>query len=213
MFRLILILGLAFQIPGAVVIDRIAVVVGKHAIKASDIDRDLRVTDFLNRAPLDLSADAKRKSADRLIDQSIIRGEIVNGSYRRASDADVDAMLNQIRRERYADSAARMRQELARYGISEEELREQLLWQLTVLRFIDERFRPAVLVTDQDGRAYYDRHLTELKRLYPRDNSFTALEPKIRNLLEDEEINKQFDDWLDEARKGEHIEYRQEAFG
>jgi len=45
---------------GAVIIDRIAVVVDKHVIKTSDIERDLRSTQFLNRDRLDLSADAKR---------------------------------------------------------------------------------------------------------------------------------------------------------
>ena len=213
MRRAILILGLAFQMQAAVVIDRIAVVVGKHAIKASDIDRDLRVTEFQNRTPLDLSAAAKRKSAERLIDQSVIRDEIATGGYDRASNAEAEAMLGQIRRERYDGSAVRMRQELARYSLSEQNLREELLWQLTVLRFIDERFISAVLVADQDIRDYYNQHLTQLKREYPRDYSFTALESKIRSILQGEEVNKQFEAWLEEARKNQRIEYKQEAFG
>jgi hypothetical protein len=213
MRRVILILGLAFQLQAAVVIDRIAVVVGKHVIKASDVDRDLRVTEFQNRTPLDLSAAAKRKSAERLIDQSVIRDEIATGGYDRAGDAEAEAMLGQIRRERYAGSPVRMRQELGRYGLSEQDLREELLWQLTVLRFIDERFSPAVLVADQDVRDYYNQHLTQLKREYPRDYSFTALESKIRGVLQGQEVNKQFEAWLDEARKNQRIEYKQEAFG
>jgi hypothetical protein len=213
MRRAILILGLAFQMQAAVVIDRIAVVVGKHVIKASDIDRDLRVTEFQNRTPLDLSAAAKRKSAERLIDQSLIRDEIATGGYDRATDTEAEAMLGQIRRERYAGSAVRMRQDLARYGLSEQDLRGELLWQLTVLRFIDERFIPAVLVVDQDVQDYYTRHLTQLKREYPRDYSFTALESKIRSVLQGQEVNKQFEAWLAEARKNQRIEYKQEAFG
>jgi len=209
----ILILGLAFQIHAAVVIDRIAVVVGKHVIKASDIDRDLRITEFQNRTPLDLSPSAKRKSAERLINQAVIRDEIATGGYGRAGDAETEAMLGQIRRERYANSAARMRQELARYGLTEDELREELLWQLTVLRFIDERFSPAVLVVDRDVRDYYDQHLAQLKREYPRDYSFAALESKIRTVLQGQEVNKQFEAWLDEARRNQRIEYKQEAFG
>lgn len=213
MKRLILILSLAFQLPGAVVIDRIAVIVGKHAIKLSDIDRDLRLTEFLNHSPLDLSAATKRKSAERLIDQSIIRDEIATGGYDRASDADAATMLAQILHDRYAGSGARLRDALTRYGLTEDDLREELLWQLTVLKFIDERFRPAVLITDRDIRTYYDQHLAELKRQYPRDNSFTSLEPKIRSLLQGQEVNKQFEAWLDESRMSRHIQYLQEAFG
>ena len=47
---------------------------------------------------------------------------------------------------------------MKRYGLTEPKLREQLLWQLTVLQFIDERFRGGVVVTDDDVRDYYDEH-------------------------------------------------------
>jgi hypothetical protein len=86
-----------------------------------------------------------------------------------------------------------------------------LLWQLTVLKFIDERLRPGVTVADQDVRTYYGQHLAELKKEYPRDNSFAALESNIRTLLQNQEVDKQFDAWLDDARKSQRIEYREEA--
>ena len=70
---------LAFQTPRAIVLDRIAVVVGKVAIKSSDIERDIRVTAFLNHEPLVFTPDARKKAADRLIDQQIIRQEIATG--------------------------------------------------------------------------------------------------------------------------------------
>jgi hypothetical protein len=191
---------------GAVVIDRIAAVVGKHAIKVSDLDRDLRVTDFLNGQPLVESADAKRKSADRLIDQQIIRDELATGGYARATDADANAMLAQIRQNRYGGSEARLRQALASYGLNEDALREQLVWQLTVLKFIDERFRAGVLVTDDEVRGYYDQH-PDLRKA-----SFESVAPKIRSTLQGEQVNKQFDEWLTEARKQLRVEFRQAAF-
>jgi len=140
--------------------------VGKRVIKSSDIGRDLRVTTFLNREQLSFNADARRKAADRLIEQTILRGEITSGGYRGASEDDADAMLDKLRQERFAGSDTRLRTAVARYGLTEEELRAQLLWQLTVLRFIDERFRNGVIVTDQDVRSYYDQHLADLKREY-----------------------------------------------
>jgi DNA-binding transcriptional ArsR family regulator len=208
-----LIVSLTYLAQGPVVVDRIAVIAGKHVIKASDIERDLRVTEFLNREPLSITADRKRKAADRLIDQAIIRDEISTGEYHRAADADAKGMLEQIRKDRFGGSEARFRQALAPYGLSEEQLQEYLLWQLTVLRFIDERFRPAVLVTDDDVRSYYDQHLTELKREYPSDSSFATLEPKIRTSLEGQKVNEEFESWLDGARKRQRIEYIQGALG
>jgi peptidyl-prolyl cis-trans isomerase SurA len=202
---------LAFDAPGGTVIDRIAIVVGKRAIKASDIDRDIRLTAFLNREPLAFDANTRKQASDRLIDQQIIRKEVATGEYPRASDADAAAMLNQIRASRFGGSEARLSAELNRYGISPSELQEHLLWQLTVLRFIDERFRPGVQVTDEEIRKYYDDHLAALRRQYPKDSSFESLEPKIRDLLEGQEINKQFGAWLDDARGRTFIEFHEQS--
>ena len=93
---------LLWSLPAAsVVIDRIAVIVDKLAIKSSDIDRDLRVTAFLNREPLNLSVDGKRKAAERLIEQTVIREEMEKGGYSRSSTGDVDGMINRILGERF----------------------------------------------------------------------------------------------------------------
>ena len=212
MHRLLSIPLLAAALYGAVVLDRMAVVVGKHVIKESDIDRDLRVTDFLNGAALSFSPDARRQAAERLIDQEIIHQEIATGEYKRPADSEAAALDRQLVRDRFGGSEARLRAALTRYGLTEEQLREQLLWQLTVLRFIDQRFRVGVLVTDEEVRAYYDQHLAELRRQYPGESSFATLAPKIRTSLEGEHVNQNFEEWLKEARMRYRIEYKQGAF-
>ncbi len=212
MRRLILFFGVLSAVQAAVVIDRIAVVVGKHAIKTSDIDRDLRVTEFLNRTPLDPSSTAKRQSANRLVDQAIIRDAIASGGYNRATDKDADNMLAEIRRDRYNGSDTRFREALMRYGLSEDDLCSELLWQLTVLRFIDERFRPGVMVTDTQVRAYYEQHLAQFRREHPANYTFPAVEKEVRSIVEGEAVNKMFDGWLDQARKEQNVEYKEEAF-
>ena len=199
-------------LDGAIVIDRIAVVVGKQAIKASDVDRDLRVTAFLNSQPIDLSAAARRKSADRLVDQQIIRQDLSGQGYSRPSDADVNQMLQQITNDRFHGSAAQLQAALSRYGLSKEVLRAQLLWQLTVLRFIDQRFRPGILVTDDEVRSYYDQHLNDLRRAYPKDSTLETLSPQIRTSLEGQRIDQEFETWLEQSRKRNRIEYKTAAF-
>jgi hypothetical protein len=196
---------MVWVVDSKTVIDRIAVVVSKHVIKASEIDLDLRVTAFLNREPLRIDGAAKKASAERLIDQQIIRTELASGGYSRASDADVNAMLGQIRKT-YGNSESRLRQALREYGLTEEQLRAQLLWQLTVLSFIEQRFRPGVLVTDEEVRGYYDQHRAQFK------GDFESSAAQIRSILEGEQINRQFEQWLTEARKRNTIEYREEAF-
>jgi len=194
-----------------VVLDRIAVIVGKHAIKTSDIDVDLRRTAFLNLEPVRTDPNDKLRSAERLIDQEIIRQEIISGGFRRPAEDQAAGVEGQLTRDRFACSEARLRAELARYGLSENDLREQLLWQLTVLSFIDQRFQAGAVVPDEDVRSYYDRHLAELRRQYPQANSYAALEPQIRKLIEGERVNESFNQWLNQARNRYRIEYKQEA--
>jgi hypothetical protein len=213
MWRIVFVLTfIATTLGGAVVIDRIGVIVGNHVIKSSDIERDLRLTDFLNHEPLSLSSDARRKAAERLIDQQIIRNEIWTGGYARATDAEADALRKQIERDRFAGSATRARAELARYGLDEDQLKAQLLWQLTVLRFIEQKFQPAVSVSDEDLRAYYKEHFAELRRRHPKDSSFSAVQDEIRASVEGDKVNQGFETWLAQARQRNRIEYREGAF-
>jgi hypothetical protein len=206
------VIGSSAMLPGAVILDRIAVIAGTHVIKASDIDRDIRLTDFLNRAPLDFSPATKRASAERLITQQIIRDEIVSGGYRRPPESEAAELEAEFHRDRFGGSEQKVREALQRYKLTERELREQLLWQITVLQFIDERFRGGVVVTDEDVRGYYDQHIAELRREYPKDSSFETLAAKIRTTLEGERVNQAFNDWLDQARKSERVEFKQGVF-
>jgi hypothetical protein len=197
---------------GAVVVDRIAVIVGKHVIKLSDIEHDLRLTQFLNSEPLNLSGDGKRKQAERAIDQQLIRTELDSGGYSRATDSQAEALLHQIIQERYGGSESKMRAALRRYGVTEEELRAQLVWQLTVLDFIQQRFRPEVAVSDDQVRAYYDQHIAEFRREHPDDSSYETLEPEVRDALEGEPVTKEFENWLGQQRQQTKIQFRQGAF-
>jgi hypothetical protein len=199
-------------LSGAVVLDRIAVIAGTHVIKASDIDRDIRLTEFLNREALKINSTARHEAAERLITQDIIRQEIITGAYLRPPEGEGVALEVQLRRDRFGNSSQRMHDELQKYGLTEGELRDRLLWQTTVLQFINERFRAGVVVTDDDIRNYYEQHAAELRKQQPNGSALEALASKIKEVLEGERINQSFNEWLDQTRQGYRVEYKQEAF-
>jgi parvulin-like peptidyl-prolyl isomerase len=188
----------------AVIIDRIAVIVGNSVVKDSDIDREIRVTNFLNGEPLDLSAAARKKAASRLIDQVFIRREIRIGDYPPATFQETDQQLGDLKKQRFKTDAA-FKQSLQRYGLTEPDLRTQFQWQLTVLRFIDARFKPAVLVSDDEIAVYYGQH--------PGKASLEDRQDEIRGILTGEKVNQLFFAWLDEQRKEIKIVFREEGLG
>ena len=60
----------------AEIIDRIAVSVGKSVITTSDIDRQIRVSAFLDGVKPDLSPANRSAIADRMVEQKLIRREL-----------------------------------------------------------------------------------------------------------------------------------------
>ncbi len=114
------------------VIDRVAVVVGNDVITESEILREVRLTELINGQPVDLSAEKRREAAERLVDQQLIRKEMEIGNYPMPAPQVADAMLRKFKQE--------YRAALEKYGVTEAELKEHLLWQLAVMRFTDQRF-------------------------------------------------------------------------
>jgi hypothetical protein len=195
----------------AVIIDRIAIVVNGKIVKQSDIERDMRVTEFLNRQPLNLGPAEKKAAANRLIDQVFIRNEIEIGSYPRATLSDADKELDKIKSERYRNNAA-FERALSSYGLTPLELRTEFQWQLTVLNFIDLRFKPAAVVSDQEIQKYYAEHSVALERANPGKTTLDDLRPQIENTLSEEKVNQLFFSWLDAQRKQAKIRYLEEGF-
>jgi hypothetical protein len=193
----------------AVIIDRIAVVVGNSIIKDSDIERDIRATSFLDGQPLDLSTQKRKEAVTHLIDQIFIRKEIQVGSYPVATLQEADAQLDRLKKQRFKTEAA-FEQVLKRYGLTDLELRTQFQWQLTVLKYIDARFKPAVLVADDEIEKYYRQHAAALQRQYP-GTSLDDLRDHIREILTAEGVNQQFFAWLDEQRGNTKIRYLEES--
>ena len=194
--------------PG-VIIDRIAVRVNNSIIKDSDISRNLRVTSFLNNQPLQINTPTRKEAAKRLIDQIFIHEEIRIGDYPTAEWSEADRQLAKLKKARF-QSAAAFQRELARYGINEPDLRFEFQWQLTVLRFIDARFRPAVLVNDSDIQTYYREHKAQFRQ---KDGSIASLEDvsdQIRETIVGEKVNDLFFAWLDQKRKTSKVLFYEE---
>lgn len=204
----ILLMAASASLP-AVVIDRIAVIIGKSIVKQSDIDRDMRVTEFLNGQPLTLDAAARKAATNRLIDQIFIRREIMLGDYPQATPTDAERELAAIRKEKYRTDAA-FSQALRRYGLDPLELRSQFQWQLTVLQFIDARFRPAAYVSDAELEKYYHAHAAALRRQTGK-SSLADLRQDITNIITGEKVNQLFFAWLDAQRKDTSISYLEQG--
>jgi hypothetical protein len=194
----------------AEIVDRVSVVVGTRAIKQSEIDRDIRVVSFLNQVPPDFSSHSRKEAASRLIDQLLIRQDIQSTGAAPAALVRVEQLLAQIKKDRFANDTL-YRQGLAQSGLSEEGLRSALMWQLTVLRFIDQRFGSATAVSDQEIEQYFNSHRSEFMKSHPAARSASDVRPEVETEVLGEHANQQFEAWIDQTRKDARIQYLEES--
>ena len=67
----------------------------------SEVQDEVRLTEFLNQQPLDLGPEQRRAAAERLVDQQLIRNEMQIGGYPQPSQSEAEAMLRNFRQEHY----------------------------------------------------------------------------------------------------------------
>ncbi len=197
---------------GAEIIDRIAVSVGNRVITEADLDREIRITAFLNNGKADFSPANKRETAVRMADQMLVRSEMEASRYPPPTAAETDAALGE-ETARGGNEAADG-QALEKYGIREDDLRARLAWQLTLVRFIDVRFRPGIQIGSAEIQKYFDEHMRAgLIQGHPGQTpSVDAYSADIEQKLIGQAADQLTEQWLKEARRRTHIQYRDEVF-
>lgn len=139
-------LPMAAAFGSATVVDRLALVVGKTAFTQSEVEDEVRFSELENGKPLDLSPARRKEAAERLVDQQLLRDEIdITGFQLTAVQAD--ALFNKFCQEHF-DSGQACEAALARYGVTESLFKQHLVWEITLVRFTDQRFAP---LADTEG--------------------------------------------------------------
>jgi hypothetical protein len=209
----LLLLLLCLAVPlAAEIIDRIAISVGNHVITTSDIDREIRVTAFLNGVKPDSSAANKRATAERMVEQKLVQRELESSRYSTPKPADVLPALDEFKKHFYPrnDDFGRA---LSQYGITEPEVKEALLWQRTLLEFIEVRFSSGAQVSDQQVQEYFDNVVAPAARAaHPNQPvSLGDFREQIERTLAGQREDQEMDNWLKEARRRTPTVYHEEA--
>jgi hypothetical protein len=190
----------------AEIIDRIVVTVGNQVITQSQVDEEIRVTAFLNRDKLDLSADAKKEAASRLIEQALIKREMDLSRYPLPELSDASESLKTLKA--MYPSEAQFQDALESYGITSDDLTHRLWWQLTLLRFIDYRFRPGIQIPTSDVQAYYRQQVSQWEQKGTKPiPTLEESRDQIEEILTQKRIDKALDQWIKDTRSQVTITY------
>jgi peptidyl-prolyl cis-trans isomerase SurA len=201
------------QIPVSQTLDRVVAVVNNHAILASDIDEEIRLSvldpNGQSSGPL-----TPQRALEQLISRALIEQQMRQEDIQAAdpTQPEVDARLKEIRTELPAcvhancASDAGWKTFLAAHGLTLQLVEAALRYRLQILSFIELRFRQGISVSDQEIAAYYNDTLLPL---YTKDEDKPQLEkvaPRIQEILLQKKVNVLFDDWLRNLRTQGEVE-------
>jgi peptidyl-prolyl cis-trans isomerase SurA len=190
----------------AEIIDRIVIAVGNQVITQSQVDDEIRVTDFLNREKVDLGSAARKQAAARLIEQALIKREMDLSHYPLPELSAAAESLQSLKAMYPGDNEFQVA--LQSYGITADELSRRLWWQLTLLRFIEYRFRPGIQIPPADVQAYYRQQVSDWEQKGTKP--IPALEEsrdQIEEILTQKRIDQALEQWITDTRSQVAITY------
>ena len=193
----------------AQVVDRMVAVVNKQVILESELDQAARVEFLLQARPIDqLAATDRTATLERLIDRSLLEQQIVDPAMLNPSAEDLAAKIKEIRDGLPGAGAdERWKSILAGYGLTQQDVEDQLTSQFRILRFIDLRFRGLVQVDKDAIAAYYqDRFLPEVRKRNAAEPKLSEVSDKIEQILAEQRIDGLLNNWLKTLRAQAHIE-------
>jgi len=194
------------------IIDRIAASVGNRVIMASDLDREIRVAAFQDGVKPDFSTARKRATVQAMIEQKLIRAELANSRYPLPDPAELAPVIEQFKKDHFKDDAE-YRAALAGYGITEEDFQELLLWQRTLLLFIQVRFETGVQLTAAEVEDYFDKTVKPAaEAAHPgQPVSLEDFRARIERTLTGQRADQQMDIWLRDVRRRTNVVVHEEV--
>lgn len=196
------------QAQTSFVIDRVIAVVNNTPVLQSDWETMLRFEALMNGRTAESFTEEERRSVfARLIDQELIRQQMKTATVPSVSEADVDARVREVRAQiPTASNDATWKELLQRMGISQGEVRDRLRSQMEILRYLDDQFRPLARVDFRAITRYYrEQYLPALKKQGAEEVPLTQVVDKIHEILVQQRIDEQINNWLQTLREGAAI--------
>jgi peptidyl-prolyl cis-trans isomerase SurA len=189
------------------VVEKIAAVVGESVILASEVEEKAgmmmgdvsHIPDPEKRAAR--AAALRREVLDRLIDDELILQQAVELKLSVSSE-QVDASIEEIKKQNNLDDD-QLREALKQQGMTMAAYRSDLKRQLLRFRVLNIAVGSRVNVSDEEVKAYYDRHMKDMANVQVRASHVFIAIPEGGDAAAVAEKRALAERVLERARKGE----------
>lgn len=204
---------LSSESQSPIVLDRVVAVVNRHAILASDIDEEIRLS-VLDRAQTRYSELTRQHALDQLISRTLIQQQIRREDMEAVepTQEEVNARVAEIRKDlpecvhQNCASEQGWATFLAAHGLTERRVAAYFRYRLEILSFIEQRFRAGIHIPQQDIENYYRNTLLPQYKSGEEKPALDKVTPRIEEILLQQQVNALFDEWLTNLRNQGDVE-------
>ena len=199
------------------VVDRIVATVNGDLVLESDVEEEERFTRLYPYG--DTTGKSLREQATtRVINRALIRQQMAGFPQAPITDAQIQTEESDLRKDLPECARANCTTDagwkafLAENGFTEEELQDRLRQRAELLRFIEQRFRSAVRISDKQISYYYtNTMLPEYAWQHAPPPSLDTLHDRIQELLLQQQVSAMLDDWLKSLRETGRVRILQQG--
>jgi len=191
-------------------IDRIVATVNGRAVMESELGEELRFEQFLSAAPpVVVSVAQQRTVLERLVDEILLEQQMDAAKFDAPSTAELNKKLDELRQQVASTAGSDgWRAALQRYSLTEADVSEHIALQLRALHFIDARFRPAIRIDAHAVQNYYrEKLLPKMKQAGAHALPLQQVEPRIREILVQQQIDELLESWMKSLRTQAEIRF------
>ena len=190
------------------VVDRIAAIVNGELILQSDVEEEERFTHLYPYGSAPEGKTPQEQALTRLIDRTLVLQQLANFPQAPVTDQEIAKEEADLRKDLPAcantdcTTEKGWQQFLASDGFTEDELRDRLRQRAQVLRFIEQRFRSAVRISDKQISDFYtNTMLPEYAKQHAAAPPLDTIHDRVQELLLQQQVSAMLDEWLKTLRE------------
>lgn len=202
-----------------VVLDSVVAIINGDVILQSDVEQERR---FESLQLLAAGENTNAHAADALITRTLILQQMKEEGQTapNITDKELNTAVDELKQQQPGCTHSRCASDpewaeyLRHHGLTPQQVRDHWKQRLVILNFLNVRFRSGVRIPAAQSQAYYEQNLVpQFRKKGETPPSFKSLQPRIQEVLLQQQVSKQIDQWETLLRQEGTVEILVPAYG
>ncbi len=181
-------------------VERVAAVVNNKIITLSALNAAIEMKQIAHKEPAEAKDEntIRKETLWELIDRNLLINEAERFGMANVSDTEITEALTEVKKE--FPSEAGFIKALEKWGMELEDFKSQIREQITSVRFVNQRIRFFVRISEEDIKKFYNGNLSRFN-----NKTIDEVRGEIEALLTERETAKKLEEYIKKLRSKAEI--------